>query len=99
MIVKIHQKDDKTLITVCDKELIGKVIEEGDVKLDLASIFYQGEEKTEEETGDLLRNADYIHLVGKKAIAIGLNEGIIERDKIIYITGIPYAQAVIEQKE
>lgn len=99
MILKMHQRDGKVLVSVCDKELIDQVFEENGIKLDLNSDFYKGEEKTAEEVGDIIRNADYVNLVGPKAVEIGLKEGVIEKDKIIYIQGIQHAQAVIEHEE
>ncbi len=99
MILKIHPKDGRVLVSVCDKEFIGHVFEENGIKLDLTSDFYRGEEKTSEETGDIIRNADYVNLVGPKAVEIGLKEGVIDKEKVIYVQGIPHAQAVIEQDD
>lgn len=98
MLLKLHQRNGKVLVSVCDSELIGKVFEEKDIRLDLTSDFYKGEEKSSEEIGDIIRNADYINLVGKKSVEIGLKEEIIEKENIIYIQGIPHAQAVITQE-
>ena len=56
-----------------------------------------GEEVDEKAAGDLIRNAYIINLVGKNAVKLGVDEGIIEKDHIKKIAGIPHAQAVIEQ--
>lgn len=99
MIVKIHKKEEKTIIAVCDKELVGKRIEEGDKQLDLSSDFYNGEEiKDTMEIGDLLRNADIINLVGERSIKIGLDEGLIDKKSIIRIKNIPHAQAIVSNE-
>ncbi len=98
MIVKIHKKEGRTIVAVCDKELIGQKIEEGDKQLDLTSEFYNGEEITDTgEIGDLLRNADIINLVGEKSIKLGIEEGLIDQESIIKIKNIPHAQATISQ--
>ena len=95
MIVKVHEKEGRVLVAVTDSNLIGKKFREGNIQLDLTSDFYKGEEKTEEETGDLIRNADHVNLVGKKAIELAVKEGIIEEENIITIQEISHAQGTI----
>lgn len=95
MIVKIHKRKEKTIVAVCDSNLIGKKFEEGDRQLDLASDFYAGEEREYKEVGDIIRNADIINLVGENAVKIGLQEELITKDHILVIDGIPHAQAVV----
>lgn len=93
--VKIHKKDDRTVIAVCDTTLLGTKIEENDLVLDLTSDFYKGEEHDDTTAGDLIRNADAVNLVGPTAIRLGIEEGIIEESNVKKVKGVPYAQAVI----
>ncbi|MFC1774862.1 DUF424 domain-containing protein [Nanoarchaeota archaeon] len=97
MIVKIHKKDARSIIAVCDEAIIGKTFEEGDTILDLSSDFYKGDKLTTEETGDLIRNADIVNLVGINSVKLGISEGIIDEANVKEICGIKYAQAVIEE--
>lgn len=98
MLVKIHKKESRTIIAVCDKDLIGKLLEENGKQLDLRGEFYKGEELTTEEIGDLVRNADGVNLVGQEAVNLGLQEGVIEKENIITVKGIPHAQAILIQE-
>lgn len=98
MLVKIHKKENRTIIAVCDKDLIGKLLEENGKQLDLRGEFYKGEELTTEEIGDLVRNADGVNLVGQEAVNLGLQEGVIEKENIITVKGIPHAQAILIQE-
>ena len=96
MIVNIHKTgDNKKIVAVCDKDLIGKKFEEKNLQLDLASGFYKGEEKSEEDTVRIFRDAYIINFVGKNSVNIGLKHGIISKDSVIYIRKIPHAQAVL----
>ncbi len=95
MLVKIHKREGRTIVAVCDADLIGRKFAEGDRQLDLASDFYKGEEREEKEVGDLIRNADIVNLVGPEAVKIGLQEEVITQDHVITIAGIPHAQAII----
>ena len=95
MLVKIHKQQGKSIIAICDKELIGQNYEENNLQLDLTSDFYRGEEKTVEHIADVLRNCDIINLVGKNSIQLGLKEGILTDDEIKTIQGVPHAQVVL----
>lgn len=100
VIVKIHQRDERTVVAVCDEGLLGQVFEERGVQLDLSSPFYQGEVfEKQQDVGDLLRNADSVNLVGDESIKIGLMEGIITPEQIRTVDGIPHAQSVIDHDE
>ncbi len=95
MIVKIHKRDGKTLVAVCDDSLLGKTFEENGKQIDLSGDFYKGDIRSNLETGDLIRNADMVNLVGEESIKIGIEEGVIEESQIIHVQGIPHAQAII----
>lgn len=99
MIVKVHKKDEKTVIAVCDTGLLGRIFEQDELQLDLTSDFYKGDEMDEKEAGDLVRNADVVNLVGRNSVKLGIQEGIIEERNIIEIDGVPHAQAVIVHEE
>jgi hypothetical protein len=99
MIVKVHKKDEKTIVAVCDSDLLGKKFEQGELQLDLTSDFYKGDEMDEKEAGDLVRNADIVNLVGKNSVKLGMQEGVIDEDHVMEIAGVPHAQAVIVHEE
>ena len=98
MLVKIHKKQDKTIIAVCDKQLLGQKFEENGKQLDLTGEFYKGEEKTTEEIGDLIRNADGVNLVGEESVKLGIEEDVIEEAHVLKVQGIPHAQAILIQE-
>ena len=51
----------------------------------------------EEKIITLLENAENVNIVGKESIKIGIKAGIIIKENIITIEGIPHAQyATIE---
>ncbi|MBI4142022.1 DUF424 family protein, partial [Candidatus Woesearchaeota archaeon] len=86
---------ERTIVAVCDDNLLGKKFEENGKQLDLSVDFYKGDQMSSVETGDLLRNADGVNLVGEESVKLGLEEGIIEEEQIVLIAGIPHAQAII----
>ncbi len=100
MLAKVHtNKDRKILVAVADSDLVGKRFDEGQLQLDLTGEFYKGEEKSAEEIGDLLRNADLVNLVGEEAVRLGLNEEVIEEQAIRRVQGVPFAQGILVKEE
>ncbi len=96
MIVKVHKKDGRTIVAVCDDELLGKKFEENNKQLDLTSDFYKGDQYTDKQlVGDMIRNADVINLVGTISVSLGIDESLIEKENVVNIQGVPHAQAVI----
>ena len=96
MIVKIHKtSDNRKIIAVCDKDLIGKKFEEHGLQLDLTSDFYKGEEKKEQEILELFKTAYIVNLVGKKSVELGRKTGVVDKKNIIKIKGVPHVQALL----
>ncbi len=95
MIITIHKKENKILVAVCDSDLLGKRFEENNNQLDLSGAFYRGEEKSAEEAGDLMRNADYVNAVGEQAVALALKEEVVNADSVRRIMGIPFAEGTV----
>ncbi len=94
MLAKIHKTPEgKIILAVCDSDLIGKTFEENNLRLDLSSNFYKGEETSKEKILELFKIAHMVNLVGKQSVELGKKAGIVE--KIITIKGIPHAQAVV----
>lgn len=100
LVVKVHQRDGRTVVAVCDAAILGSVFEDGGSQLDLSGEFFRGEEYEDASVvGDLVRNADSVNLVGEEAIKLGLNEGVIDPSNIRKVKDVPHAQAVILHEE
>ncbi len=91
--MRIHRREGALIAAVCDKECIGKVYEEGELRLDLKkhTEFYKGELCTKKQALEKLKKASSVNLAGEKAVLLGMELGIVK--KTIKIAGIPHAQA------
>lgn len=98
MFVKIHNAY-RRIVAVCDAELIGKKLEQGNMQLELSEEFYKGEKRTEEEVIEIMKiesSEDSIfNLAGKKSVQAGLKSGIIGSPGIIQIEGVPHALTLL----
>lgn len=99
MHAKIHVKkyrdgSVRRVVAACDSALLGKVLEEGEVILDLKTYkpFYAGEEVSEAELLEMLRGAENLNLVGKQVINAASKVLPIDPKKARKIGGVPHLQ-------
>lgn len=94
IMLKIHDSY-RWAVAICDKELIGRILTEGIMQLDLTTTFFKGEEMTEDEVKEEIwrcSNEDAnFNIVGERSIRIALELGLIEESGIRRIQGIPFA--------
>lgn len=94
MLIKIH-KATRLAVALCDTNLLGKKFEEDRTQLDLTGKFFQGEEKTTEEIRELLKfyalEDACFNIVGEKSCGVALEIGLISKDSISKIGGIPFS--------
>ena len=91
MNIKIHKDGDQEVVALCDKNLIGKKLEEGDLALDLNARFYDGEDLSEKEVIEILKFSGNINIVGVRSIRIAIKAGIIDKGNVRKIDKVPYA--------
>lgn len=94
MKLKIH-KSYRTVVALCDSNLIGKKFEEKIYQLHITENFYNGEEINKEEAIKTLRKQAMedatFNIAGEEAIKTALEAGIIQEGNIGRIHNIPYA--------
>lgn len=95
MMVKIHKAEKRAIISICDKELIGKKFEENDLQLDVSKLFYNGQDISEEEALKVVNDADSLNIVGKNSIKFALENKLIDEANIIRVKKIPHAIAIL----
>lgn len=86
--------EGKSIVAVCDKELLGRKFEEGDRVLDLEANrgFYVGELCESGAVLNSLAGADSVNLVGPTAVGLGLEAGLVQEENVIKVAGVPHAQ-------
>lgn len=96
--IKLH-RSYRTVFAIADIDLVGKKFEEGKRQLDVRENFYKDQTLTKEE---LLRSIILqqkedatFNIVGKESIAVALEAGIINKDNIGEVQGIPFALTLL----
>jgi len=89
---KLHCMRDEVLLAACDETLLGKVIEDGDMKIEISQKFY-GERIVDTETFiKQLSSATSANLIGEKVIELAMKAGFIDTDGVMKVCGVSHAQ-------
>lgn len=89
---KVHESQNRKVLAVCDKDIVGKILEENQFYFDITESFYKGEEITSDELKKMIREFDNINLVGEKSIEVAISEKITSKKNVIRIKNIPHVQ-------
>jgi uncharacterized protein len=88
-------KSCREVVAICDSELIGKTFEQGNLQLEVKESFFKGEEVSKEELTEIIKDMSTedatFNIVGKESIKLALSEGLIHKEGIKTIQGVPYA--------
>jgi hypothetical protein len=87
------------ILVITDKEIVGKIFEEGNKQLDLSKKFYLGDERTATEIKGIITESYILHLTGEKAIALGIELNFVDSEKVIWISNIPHAEVLLIHKK
>ena len=94
MTVRIHQHGREIVVAACDKDQLGKVLRDGEIKLEVARNFYEGEDCDDEMLVNRLELASVANLVGEKVCSVAAKHQFISEECVLRIAGVPHAQMV-----
>lgn len=93
MWVKIH-KSSRTVVAICDENILGKKFSEGIKQLNVTESFFKGEVHSKEETLSIMRyefkSSSTFNIVGKESIQTAIEAGIIAKDEFSKVKNIPF---------
>jgi len=93
--VRISDYQKNTMLNMCDAELIGKEVVDGELKINITESYY-GESYygtqiiDKDEAMSLLKSASILNLVGKETISLATELGIGSQDGVKIISDIPF---------
>jgi len=90
MYVKKHIHQGRTVLAVCDNDILGKTLKDKEIQLEVNKVFYGGSLTNEKEVSLLLKEFENINLVGKKAVALALKLEIVNKEDVKYIKDVPF---------
>ena len=92
MIVTERETPKGLLVAVCDADLLGETLENGEFSLTVSEEFYGGEEVGETDAANSLARASVANLVGERAVTLAIERGHVDETNVLDIDGTPHAQ-------
>ena len=95
MLLRERETPKGMLVSVCDEDCLGETYEDGDISLEVTEEFYAGEEATDadpEAVIDALRGATVGNLVGEESVAVAVDAGLIDEERVLDVDGTEHAQ-------
>jgi hypothetical protein len=91
---KVHQQGPDTILAAADEAVLGLKHKGNGRVLDLQMFrsFYDGESADEARLASLLSSCTSANLVGEQTIAIAVRAGLVQREHVIDIGGVPHVQ-------
>jgi hypothetical protein len=98
MLIKVH-KSYRVIVAICDSNLLGKKFEEGIKLLDVRDSFFNGDETEEEEAIALMKAYSVedatFNIIGPASVQAALKAGIISKQGIKKVSGVPFALVLL----
>jgi len=89
---KTFRSGSNFLLAICDEDIVGKTIKQGDIEFKITETFYKDEKCSSGKIKSLSREATIINAVGKNIIKLLIEEGLIDNERILEVEGVPIAQ-------
>ena len=100
-LVKIHPAY-REIVAVSDVGLLGKRFEQGKLQLEVNEQFYGGKDSrivSEKQLMKILQEAEEndacFNFVGQASVTMAIKRGLVDKNSVIKIKGIPHALALI----
>ena len=88
--VRISDYQKNTMVNMCDAELMGKDVVDGELKIHISESYYGKQLVDKDEAISFLKSASMMNLVGKETISLATDLGIGSESGIKIISDIPF---------
>lgn len=92
--MKTYPSSDGLFVAACDSSLVGSHLRDGELRLELTEDFLGLEDVTEAVFLSYLMDAAIGNLSGEIVVRIAITAGMVDRENVLYIDGVPHAQFV-----
>ena len=88
--VKVSDYQKNTMINMCDAELMGKDIVDGELKININENYYGKQLVDKSEAISLLKSASILNLVGNETVSLATDLGIGSKSGVKIISNVPF---------
>ena len=88
--LRVIRYQNSKMINICDIDLVGKIIKEGDLTINLSESFFLEEVIDKQIAKELLITCSMSNLVGKEIVDLAIQLKLAKKVSIRFINGIPF---------
>ena len=88
--VRISEYQKKTALNICDADLLGKKIIQGELTMHISEAYYGKKVIEVDEAKTLLKNSSIINMVGKDTISLAVELGIGSENGVKLVSDVPF---------
>ncbi len=88
--VRISDYQKNTMVNICDAELLGKDVVDGELKIHISESYYGKQLVDKDDAISFLKSASMMNLVGKDIISLAIDLGLGSESGIKIISDIPF---------
>ncbi|MCL4342566.1 MAG: DUF424 family protein [Candidatus Thermoplasmatota archaeon] len=96
--MKLTTVRGEVLLAAADEGIVGRTLREGKIHLHVDRNFYFGVRSDRKLFVNSLRMCTIANLVGENVVTIAEREGFVDRENVLIIEGVPYAQFTILER-
>lgn len=78
------------LVNICDEELVGRTVTEGELEVHLSKEFYSGEVVDKGEALRLIRTCSIVNLAGPRSVGLAVENRVGAPEAIREIQQVPF---------
>ena len=78
------------MISICDLELVGKTLKDGELVLNLSKQYFQEQTIEEMQASELLKSCSIANLVGAGIVNLAISLRLANRHSIKHVSGVPF---------
>jgi hypothetical protein len=93
--LKIHNRNEIETVACCDEDLLNKVFDEGNLRIEISDHFFGGNLINLDEAINILKQAPYFNIVGDIIINKAIDSQILPKEGVRKINGIPMAMKMM----
>ena len=88
--VRVTDYQKKTMLNICDADLLGKKIIQDELTLNISENYYGERFVEKDEAESLLNNSSIINMAGKETVSLALKLGIGSETGVKTVSDIPF---------
>ncbi|MEM3403806.1 MAG: DUF424 family protein [Nitrososphaeria archaeon] len=89
-LLRVIKSKDYKMVNICDEEVCGTRLKEGELEINISEDFYSGEKIDEGELLNLLKSAQIINLTGNRCVRFAVENGFAHKDAVKKVKSVSF---------